>query len=134
MNKVMPEKEFQKYMLHELIDTQGYVLRTDDNFNKYYALDPELLFQFLWTSQSDEMADLQRIYKDKLNETILNRIRQAEMQPNQGRVYLLKHGIEMNSIHLDFLYTKPATDFNPDLIKKYDQNILSVAEEVWGKR
>ena len=47
MNKVMPEKEFQKYMLHELIDTQGYVLRTDDNFNKYYALDPELLFQFL---------------------------------------------------------------------------------------
>ena len=132
MNKVMPEKEFQNYMLQQLIDMQGYVLRTDDNFNKYYALDPELLFQFLWTSQPEKLGDLKKIYRDKLNETILNRIRQVEMQPNQGRVYLLKHGIEMNNIHLDFLYTKPATDFNPDLVKKYDQNILSVAEEVWA--
>ena len=91
MNKVMPEKEFQNYMVQQLVNTQGYVLRTDDNFNKYYALDPELLFQFLWTSQPEKLGDLKKIYRDKLNETILNRIRQVEMQPNQGRVYLLKH-------------------------------------------
>lgn len=132
MNRVMPEKEFQKYMLHELTDTQGYVLRTDNNYNKYYAMDPEMLFQFLWNTQLEKMENLQRIYKDKLEETILNRIRQSETQANQGRLYLLKHGIEMNNVHLDFMYTKPATDFNEDLVKKYDENILSVAEEVWA--
>lgn len=30
------------------------------------------------------------------------------------------------------MYTKPATTFNPELTKKYGQNIFSVMEEVWA--
>lgn len=30
------------------------------------------------------------------------------------------------------MYTKPATTFNPELTRKYGQNIFSVMEEVWA--
>lgn len=130
-NKVLPEKLLQNHMLGELVGKQGYLLRADKNYDQYRALDPELVFQFLWETQPDEMAQLQKIYKERLNETVLNRIQQAEMQENQGRLYVLKHGLDFNNVHLRFMFTKPATDFNKKLNEQYRNNILSVAEEVW---
>lgn len=34
-------------------------------------------------------------------------------------------------MHLDLLYSKPATDYNIDLVAKYNANIFSIMEEVW---
>jgi type I restriction enzyme R subunit len=45
---------------------------------------------------------------------------------------VLKHGIEISGETLQFMYTKPATDFNRELTEKYQQNIFSVMEEVWA--
>lgn len=132
MNKVRPESSFQDHFLNELIGSQGYLQRYDKNYNKARAMDTELLFKFLWDTQPEKMDALQKIYKEQFEETLLNYIRRNEMQPNQGRLYLLKNGLEMNGVHLDFMYTKPATDFNPDLMRKYEQNIFSVAKEVWA--
>lgn len=131
-NKVLPEKEFQKHMLDQLVSKQGYRLRKDIDFDRYRVLDPRMLFEFLWTTQPEEMSQLQKIYKDRLEETILNRIQQAELQDNQGRLYVLKHGLDFNSIHLNFMFTKPATEFNKKLNWQYTNNIFSVAEEVWA--
>ena len=30
------------------------------------------------------------------------------------------------------MYTKPATDFNKELVEKYERNVFSVMEEVWA--
>lgn len=45
---------------------------------------------------------------------------------------MLKHGIELSNQKIELMYTKPATTFNPELTKKYSQNIFSVMEEVWA--
>lgn len=131
-NKVLPERELQKHFLNELETKQGYLVRKDKNYDKYRALDPEMLFQFLWTTQPEEMEKLKKIYKNQLEETILNRIQQAECQPNQGRLYLLKHGMDINNTHLTFMFTKPATDFNKKLNEQYKSNVFSAIEEVWA--
>lgn len=50
----------------------------------------------------------------------------------RGRlIEVLKHGIEISNRQLDFMYTKPATSFNPELLRKYGQNVFSAMEEVW---
>lgn len=132
MNKVLTEKEFQSHILNYLHDNQGYLVRQDAHYDPFRALDPELLFQFLWATQPEKMDVLQKLFKERMQETILNLIQKAEQQPNQGRLYLLKHGLDVHNVHLTFLYTKPATEFNKKLNKQYDQNILSVIEEVWA--
>lgn len=47
-------------------------------------------------------------------------------------IEVLKHGIELSNQKIELMYTKPATTFNPELTKKYSQNIFSVMEEVWA--
>lgn len=132
MNTILSEKEYQKFILEYLRDSNDYVIRKDSNYDRFTAMDKELLFQFLETTQPKEMESLRKIYKDSLEETLINYINNEMIKAKGSLLSILKHGVELSSIHLDFMYTKPATDFNPELSRKYQQNIFSVAEEIWA--
>lgn len=132
MNKILTEKEYQEFILEYLNKTNGFIIRTDKNYDRLTGMDKELFFKFLEDTQPKEMADLKKIYNDSLKETIINYMNN-EMSKKQGSLlYILKHGIELSNIHIDLMYTKPATDFNPELTKKYEKNIFSVAQEIWA--
>ena len=132
MNKILTEKEYQEFILEYLNKTNGFIIRTDKNYDRLTGMDKELFFNFLEDTQPKEMADLRKIYNDSLEETIINYMNN-EMSKKQGSLlYILKHGLELSNIHIDLMYTKPATDFNPELTKKYEKNIFSVAQEIWA--
>lgn len=132
MNEILTEKQYQHSIMKYLKDNNGYVVRKNAKFDRLYAMDREMLFKFLNDTQPDEMATLAKIYKDDLEETLVNYIN-MEMTKNRGSLLeVLKHGIEISNTHLDLMYTKPATDFNKELVEKYKKNIFSVMEEVWA--
>lgn len=132
MNSILSEKDYQHFIMDYLKDNNGYVVRKDSNFNRLYAMDTELLFAFLNATQPDEMETLKRIYKSDFEITLVNYLNQEMNKKSSSLLHVLKHGIELSNVHLDLMYTKPATSFNKDLLKKYEQNIFSVAEEVWA--
>ena len=72
MNKILSEKAYQRFITDFLRDNNGYVVRTDKNFDRYYAIDREMLFKFLEDTQPEAMATLRKIYKDKTEDTIVN--------------------------------------------------------------
>ncbi|MFR2691979.1 MAG: type I restriction endonuclease [Enterocloster bolteae] len=78
------------------------------------------------------MDYLRKIYKDDLEETIVNFINAETTKTRGSLLDVLKHGIEISNQKLMLMYIKPATTFNPELTKKYSQNIFSVMEEVWA--
>ena len=132
MNEILSEKQYQKFILDYLKTNNGYFVRKDKDFDRLYAMDKELLFKFLNDTQPDEMDALRKIYKADLEATLVNYIN-MEMTKNRGSlIEVLKHGVEISNTHLDLMYTKPATDFNKELVAKYEKNIFSVAEEVWA--
>ena len=133
MNKIMTEKQYQRYIIDYLVDNNGYVERKDANFDRAYALDRELLFKFLNDTQPKEMAQLTKIYKGKLQETLLSVINNNITASKSSLLETLKRGVELSNIKLKLMYTKPATEFNKELNQKYSQNIFSVAEEVYAK-
>ena len=48
MNKILTEKQYQRYIIDKLTDKSvGYIERTDADFDRYFAIDKELLFKFL---------------------------------------------------------------------------------------
>lgn len=91
-----------------------------------------MLFQFLNATQPDTMEYLRKIYKDDLEDTIVSFINTETTKARGSLIEVLKHGIEISNRKLELMYTKPATTFNPELTKKYSQNIFSVMEEVWA--
>ncbi len=133
MNKILTEKQYQRYIIDYLVDKNGYIERTNADFDRYYAVDRKMLFEFLNSTQLDEMIKLKKIYKDKFEETLLNVINNQITSKKSSLLETLKHGIELSNTKLTLMYTKPATSFNRKLNEKYNENIFSIAEEVYAK-
>lgn len=132
MNKILTEKQYQRYIIDYLVNSNGYIERTDADFDRYFAIDRALLFKFLEDTQPDEVAKLKKTYKDQYEDTIVNVINNKITGKQSSLIETLKHGIDISTTHLTLMYTKPATEFNKDLNKKYAMNIYSVAEEVYA--
>ena len=132
MNNILSEKQYQRYIIDELVNNNGYIERKATAFDRYLAIDRELLFKFLWDTQADTMEALRKIYKSALEDTIVNYLN-AEMTKTKGSLLsVLKHGVELANYRLYLMYTRPATTFNKELLQKYEKNIFSVMEEVWA--
>lgn len=132
MNTILSEKEYQAYILDKLEQNNGYLIRSDKDFDPAFAMDRALLIQFLEDTQPKAMERLRKIYKADTEETIAACINMAATQRNGSLIGILKHGVEISNTHLDLMYTKPATDYNKDLVERYNHNVFSVMEEVWA--
>lgn len=132
MKHIGTERDYQRYIIDYLIENNGYIERKcKTNYDRTTAMDRELLFRFLDTTQPDTMAALRKIYNGQTEETIVKFILQSIDNKGSSLIETLKSGIEISNMHLDLLYGKPATDYNIDLVAKYNANIFSVMEEVW---
>lgn len=131
MNEILSEKEYQAFILDRLQDS-GYEKHSATEYDRLFAVERKSLFRFLNATQPETMDALKKIYKAELEDTIIGVINMEETKQRGSRLNLLKHGIDISNKHLDLMYTKPATTFNPELTKLYEQNIFSVSEEVWA--
>ena len=61
MNDILTEKQYQHEIMDYLESMNGYRIRKDADFDRYYAMDRGMLFEFLERSQPDTMAELRKI-------------------------------------------------------------------------
>lgn len=132
MNNILSEKEYQHFIMERLEQDNGYVIRKATNYDRLFAMDRDMLFQFLNDTQPEAMEALRKIYKADLEDTIVSFINAEATKARGSLLALLKHGLEISNMKLELMYTKPATNFNRDLLAKYEKNIFSVMEEVWA--
>ena len=130
-NEVLSEKEYQKFILEKLKEI-GYEVWPASHYDRLFAVSREELFRFLNATQPETMTALHKIFKSETENTIVAAINAEETKARGSRLGVLKHGIDIANLHLDLLYSKPATTFNTELNKLYEKNIFSVSEEVWA--
>ena len=130
MNDILTEKEYQHYIMDELVK-HGYVIRNaKTDYDRAFAMDRGILFKFLQNTQPEAMDALTKIYKDKTEDTVISFLN-AEMTKERGSLlFVLKNGVEISNQKLNLLYRKPATTFNKEANRLYNENIFSVMEEV----
>ena len=124
--------DYQRGILNYLKDNNGYRVRSNANFDRRYAIDGELLVEFLTATQPKKVEALRKMYKGDFEETLFNYLNQELNRKDGSLIATLKHGFDIANQHLDLMYTKPATSFNKELLENYGKNIFSVAEEVWA--
>jgi len=126
--------DYQAYILEMLGEQDGYQIRPATAFDAGYGMDIELLFGFLEATQKDALVRLEKLYKEKTRQTVLNYINNEINKKNRSLLDVLKHGVEFdNGVYLTLMYRKPATSFNTKAEAQYQQNVLSVMEEVYHK-
>ena len=74
MNEILTEKQYQHFIMDYLKNNNGYFIRKDKDFDRLHAMDREMLFKFLNDTQPDEMEALRKVYKQDLEETLVNYI------------------------------------------------------------
>ena len=133
MNNILSEKEYQRYIIDQLVKPEcGYVEAPAAEFDRLFAMNRKALFDFLEATQPEKMEALRKIYKGTMEDTLVAFINQQETRGSGSRLDVLKHGVELANIHLDLMYTKPATTFNKELNALYHKNIFTVSEEIWA--
>lgn len=126
------EKGFETNIEESLINA-GYLQRklegkALEDFKKY-AIDVEVLFQFLESSQLKELQRLQKVYKENYKEKILERI--IRELDKRGMIDCLRHGIKDYGVTLKLAYNKPVSSMNQTLIDLYNKNIFTVSRQVY---
>ena len=86
-NVIKEKEDFQRYILDYLKNKNGYVVRDAKTcFNSHYAMDIELLFQFLNDTQADTMEKLEKIeIKDEETDVVLIHIQRHQASDRRRR-------------------------------------------------
>ncbi len=126
--EILKEKSFQKLIKDYLIQDNNYIESFNDNYNRELAIDEKQLFDFLETTQEKAMERLRDIYKTNYKNKILKNLNKD--LKSRGSIDVIKHGVKDFGVKLDLAYFKPPTNLNPDQFLLYQQNILSVTEEL----
>lgn len=130
MNDILTEKEYQHYIMDELVK-HGYVIRNaKTDYDRAFAMDRGMLFKFLQNTQPEAMDALTKIYKDKTEDTVVSFLNAEMTKERSSLLNVLKNGVEISNQKLNLLYRKPATTFNKEANRLYNENIFSVMEEV----
>ncbi len=124
------EKVFEEHIVACLVEDQGYVERDcSAHYDVARALDTELLFDFLRTTQPDAWRTLEDHYSTLAEAEVLKRLDKA-LKENPTHV-ILREGIKLvPNIRFALCFFKPASNLNPDLVRLYEANILSVMRQV----
>lgn len=124
------EKVFEAHIVACLTGDQGYLERNcASHYDVAHALDTELLFRFLKTTQPDAWRVLEDHYSAQAEAEVLKRLDKA-LKEHPTHV-VLREGIKLvPNIRFALCFFKPASNLNPDLTRLYEANILSVMRQV----
>lgn len=125
----LKEEAFEKYIEEQLVKLHNYRSRNrDEHYQKEYALDTELLFEFLHITQKEKIDKLHELYGESLHDRLVRRI-DSEIS-SRGLLDVLRKGVEEGPVRLDLIYFKPVTKLNPESQQLYKNNIYSVIRQV----
>lgn len=104
----------------------GYYIGNPADFEREFALDGKLFWQFLEATQPQELAKLkdrpnwQRLLLERLNKKI----------KKDSVLAVLKKGLDIDDAHFDLLYRLPYNDLNPEVVANFAANVFSVTRQV----
>jgi type I restriction enzyme R subunit len=120
------EKALEDLIQDTLIHQQGYHLGENKDFNPQIAIDTAKLWQFLQTTQPEELDKLK--YNPDWQKVVLDRI-DRKIKKN-SLLPLLKKGLDIDSAHFTLFYSQPYNDLNPEIQANFEKNIFSVTRQI----
>ena len=105
---------------------QGFVRGESKDFNKEYAIDEKRFWDFLQSSQADELEKLKKDPQYKLK--IIQRL--DKMIKKYGILKILKKGLDVDDAHFKFFFIAPLASSGQELQKRFASNVFSVTRQV----
>lgn len=112
--------------IEKALAKDGYCIGNPADFDREFAIDGKLFWQFLEATQPKELAKLkdrpnwQRLLLERLNKKI----------KKDSVLAVLKKGLDIDDAHFDLLYRLPYNDLNPEVAANFAANVFSLTRQV----
>ena len=105
---------------------QGFYKGENRDFNKEYAIDEKRFWDFLESTQADELEKLKRDPQYKLK--IIQRL--DKMIKKYGILKILKKGLDVEDAHFTIFYIAPLASSGSEIQKRFNSNQFSITRQV----
>ena len=128
------EKGFEAYIQEYLQEVHDYRIRVglkqrhNTDYDLKYGVDPDLLLEFITSTQKEEWERLEKQHGTAVVPKFLSRL-DSQIR-RRGTLHVLRNGIKDFGCFFDLAYFQPATTLNPEHQAKYARNIFSVMRQV----
>jgi type I restriction enzyme R subunit len=132
------EALFEELITTHLVQSGGYRICKRGNrpdwsadFDAAHGLDTAELFAFIDATQPRQWADLVRSHggdPEIARRRFLRRL--AEQIDERGTVDVLRHGVRELNTDIRLAYFRPAHGLTPELVRRYDENRLTVTRQL----
>ena len=123
--KLVSEKEFEDFIETKFIKN-GFIKGNPKDYNKTFVIDEKLFWEFLENSQEKEILQLQK----KFNYKELVYLKIDNFIKKNGILKLLRKGINIEGIHLKFMYEIPEPSSAKITKENYKKNRLSITRQI----
>lgn len=120
------EKALEDLIENHLLDHAGYQKGSNKDFDPTFAVDTKKFWQFLQTTQPEELAKLQ----DTPNWQRMILERCDRKIKKDGVLSVLKKGLAINDAELTLYYSHPYNNLNPEIHANFAQNIFSITRQI----
>jgi type I restriction enzyme R subunit len=121
------EKALEAAVEKALLD-EGYRKRVAADYDRALCLDPEMLFQFIYTTQPREWEKLKAQHGAEVKQKFLRRlVREIE---RRGTLDVLRKGVKDYGCKFQLAYFAPSSALNVEHARAYRGNILSVIRQL----
>lgn len=105
---------------------KGYYIGQASNFNSRFAIDEQFFWDFLESTQKEELEKLQKQSDWKLK--ILNRF--DRIIKKYGVLHILKKGLEVDDAHFTLFYQNPLASSSRQVKDNFQKNKFSVTRQL----
>ena len=122
------ETDFEMAIESGLADCGGYEKRKPSAFDEEFALFPDDIAGFIKASQHTKWGALEELLGPKTATTVLESLsKELELK---GTLHVLRHGFKCYGKTFRMAYFRPNTSMNPEAVKNYASNRLTITRQV----
>ena len=127
MVKRTSEAAFETAIEDVLLD-QGYEKHDSRSFDRDRGIFPEVVLDFIRTTQEKTWNKLEALHGDKTGERVLEAL--CKWMDREGSLATLRHGFKCFGKTLRIAFFRPAHGLNPDLEARYRANRLGITRQL----
>lgn len=127
--KLHTEHVAERHIADRLVAGQGYEERPADAFDTTLGMDRDIIVAFVRGTQPEVWAALEGRYPGAAEKEFFRNLEQA--LKTRGILEVLREGFKMvPNMHFRMMFPRPASSLNPDLVRLYEGNHLTVMTQV----
>jgi len=124
------ERAFEAAIEDHLLTQAGYTKAVPANFDQERALDATILIPFIQATQPAKWQALEKLHGPNTATVVLDNLCKVMDTPGMGCLDVIRHGFKCYGKQIDVAFFKPAHGLNPETIKLYGANQLTVTRQL----